>query len=74
MKQLEEYAENASECRAMAAKALLPEIRAHLLEMADRWEELARQRAAHMHLEDVLDDLLKNGNHNGNHNGGASAA
>src|SRR5947199_10854886 len=35
------------ECRAMAAKALLPEIRAHLLQMADRWEELARQRAVH---------------------------
>src|SRR5437764_11872511 len=54
MKHLEEYAEHAKECRAMAAKALLPEIRAHLLEMADRWEELARQRAVHMHLEDVL--------------------
>jgi Tfp pilus assembly protein PilO len=65
MKRLEEYAECAKECRAMAAKALLPEIRAHLLQMADRWEELARQRAVHMHLEGVLAQLLKNGNHNG---------
>jgi Tfp pilus assembly protein PilO len=69
MKRLEEYAENAKECRVMAAKALLPEIRAHLLQMAERWEELARQRAVHMHLEDVLAELLKNGKHNG----GASA-
>jgi hypothetical protein len=74
MKHLEEYAENARACRELAAKALLPEVRAHLLQMADRWEELARQRAVHMHLEDVLADLLKNGKHNGNHNGGAAAA
>ena len=32
------------------------------LEMAERWEELARQRAAQMHLEDVLANLLKDRN------------
>jgi Tfp pilus assembly protein PilO len=74
MKHLEEYAEHAQECRAMAAKALLPEIRTYLLEMAERWEEMARQRAVHVHLEELLADLLKNGKHHGNHNGGASAA
>jgi Tfp pilus assembly protein PilO len=75
VKQLEEYAEHARDCREAAAKAVLPEIRAVLLKMAERWEELARQRAAHMHLEDVLAELLKNGSHNdNNHNGGASVA
>ena len=38
--------------------------------MAECWEELARQRAAHLHLEDMLAELLK---HN-NGNGGAAAA
>jgi len=40
--------------------------------MAGRWEELARQRAAHLHLEHLLADLLKQ--NNGNGNGGAAAA
>jgi len=73
MKQLEEYAEHARECREAEAKAVLPEIRAILLEMADRWEVLARQRAAHKQLEHVLADLLKEDG-NGNHNGGNATA
>jgi len=60
MKQLEHYARHARECREAAANAVLPEIRAVLLKMAERWEELARQRAAYMHLEDMLAELLKN--------------
>ena len=71
MERLQDYALQAKECRALAAKAALPEIRKHLLEMADRWEELARQRAAHLHLEHMLAGLLKD--RNGNHNGGAAA-
>jgi hypothetical protein len=76
LRNLEEYAEHARECREAAAKAILPDIRELLLKMADRWEELARQRAANLHLEDALGELLKSGNHNDNdsHNGGTSAA
>jgi hypothetical protein len=40
--------------------------------MAERWEELARQRAAHLSLEGMLADLVKR--KNGNHNGGSAAA
>ena len=72
MKKLEEYAEQARDCREAAAKALTDEERTRLNQMAERWEELARQRAAHLHLEDVLAELLKG--KNGNQNGGAAAA
>lgn len=72
MKQLEQYAEQALDCRKAAANANRDGERKRLLEMAERWEELARQRAAHLHLEDVLAELLNNGN--GNRNGGAAAA
>ena len=59
MKLLEEYAKHANECREAAAKAQTLRERDHLLQMAERWETLARQRAAHKHLEDVLDAILK---------------
>ena len=70
MELLEDYARHAKDCRLAAAKAAIPEQKVHLLEMADRWEGLARQRAVHLHLEDVLTAILKN---NGE-NGGAAAA
>ena len=69
---LKEYAEHAHACRVAAGHAQTEPERKHLLEMAERWEELARQRAAQRHLEDVLAELLKA--KNGNHNGGAAAA
>lgn len=63
---LKEYAEHANACRDSASRAKTGAERDHLLKMAERWEELARQRAAHKHLEHVLTDLLKpNGNHDG---------
>jgi len=69
---LKEYAEHAHACREAASKARTASERDHLREMAKRWEELARQRAAHKHLEGVLADLLKpNHNHD---NGTAGAA
>ena len=74
MKQLEEYAEQANGCREAADKARTSAERDNLLQMAERWEELARQRAAHLHLENVLADLLNAHNGNGSHNGGAAAA
>ena len=70
VKQLEEYAKQAHDCREAAGKARTPEAKEHLLQMAERWEELARQRAAHLHLEDLLTDLVKQNNGNG----GAAAA
>jgi len=59
MKRLEEYADHAKHCRDAAARARTPREREHLLQMAERWESLARQRAVHLHLEDVLADILK---------------
>jgi hypothetical protein len=40
--------------------------------MAKRWEELARQRAVHMHLEHVLADILKGNNHKRSGSAGAA--
>jgi len=58
VKRLEEYAEQAKECREAAAKARTPSEREHLLQMAERWETLARQRAAQLHMEDVLANIM----------------
>ena len=56
---LREYVQHSRDCRTEAANASNAAERDHLLDMADRWEKLARQRAAFMHLEDVLNDYLK---------------
>jgi hypothetical protein len=69
---IRDYVQQSKNCRQAAAKAASEAERDHLLHMAERWEELARQRAAYMHLEDVLAGVLKEGN--GNQNGGANAA
>jgi len=57
---LEKYVAAAKECRAAAAKAATQEERANLLRMADRWEALARQRAAQAGLQDMLAKLAPN--------------
>lgn len=54
MEWLDSYIANAKDCRSAAVKARTPEERDHQLQMADRWETLARQRAAYMHLDAVL--------------------
>lgn len=72
MELLKDYAKHANECRDAAAKARNPTERDHLLQMAEHWETLARQRAAQMHLEDVLASILNP--ENGDHNGGTAAA
>jgi len=69
---LKDYVEHAQACREAASKARNDSERDHLLEMAARWEELARQRAAHAHLEDVLADLLKSNHNQQKGRGGAS--
>jgi hypothetical protein len=58
MERLEEYALHAKSCREAAARAATQPERDRLLHMAERWEELARQRAVHLHLEDVLAAIL----------------
>jgi hypothetical protein len=72
VKHLGHYAAQARGCREAAANALTADGRERLLQMAERWEELARQRAAHLHLENVLAELVDE-KQNGNHNGGAAA-
>jgi hypothetical protein len=69
MKLLEQYAEHAKGCRTAANKAQTADEKSHLLQMAERWEELARQRAAQLHLEDLLAEILKPEG-----NGGTAAA
>ena len=59
MQLLEEYAAHARSCREAATKAISAGEREHLLQMAERWDTLARQRAAHLHLEDVLAQILR---------------
>lgn len=59
MKLMSEYAEQAKACREAASRAQTEGERDNLLQMAEHWEALARQRAAQMHLEDVLAAILK---------------
>ena len=58
MERLEEYAEHAKAHRQAAQKARTAEERERQLSMAERWEALARQRAAQLHLENVLAEIL----------------
>ncbi|WP_309088681.1 hypothetical protein [Phenylobacterium sp.] len=46
MKKASEYRQHAEECRALAAQMSSPAQRAQMLEMAEHWEKLARDRAA----------------------------
>lgn len=44
MKKASEYREHARECRALAASMESAEQRAQLIEMAEHWEKLAKDR------------------------------
>ena len=59
MKQLEEYAHHANDCREAARRARSVAEQERLFQMADHWEQLARRRAAYLHLESILADILK---------------
>lgn len=59
MDQVEEYLKHAHACTEAAAKADLPSVRAAYLEMAQHWQTLARQRAAQLGLEKVIDFTRK---------------
>lgn len=48
MKKAAEYHQHAEECRAMAERSNSPEHKAALLSMALTWENLGKDRAAHV--------------------------
>jgi hypothetical protein len=54
MKKAEEYRQNAAECRLLASRLRSPEERAMLNAMADTWESLAVDRAAHVARQERL--------------------
>jgi 2-oxo-4-hydroxy-4-carboxy--5-ureidoimidazoline (OHCU) decarboxylase len=45
VKRVIEYRKHADECRALAARMVLPEQQKQLLEMAAVWEQLAEERS-----------------------------
>jgi hypothetical protein len=57
MDRLGDYLRHAKECWQAAEAATSPHIKAQLAQMAKTWEALARQRAAHLGLEQVLEFL-----------------
>lgn len=48
MKKVSEYHQHGKECRELAARSGNAEHRAALIKMAETWENLARNRAAHV--------------------------
>ena len=48
MKKASEYHQHGKECRELAARSGNAEHRAALIKMAETWENLARNRAAHV--------------------------
>ena len=45
MQKIDDYQRHAQQCRDLAAKMDVPEVREQLLDMAKIWEELAVERA-----------------------------
>jgi hypothetical protein len=62
MKKAEEYRQNAAECRLLASRLRSPEDRAMLNAMAETWESLAVDRAAHVARQERLAALDVAGN------------
>ncbi|HSC17796.1 MAG TPA: hypothetical protein VLC74_02675 [Rhizomicrobium sp.] len=60
MQQPEEYVEQAQDCRKAAQLASTFAEQERLYQMAEHWEQLARQRATYLHLESILAELLEN--------------
>jgi len=48
MKKASEYRQHGKECRELAARSSNSEHRAALIKMAETWDKLARNRAAHV--------------------------
>jgi hypothetical protein len=61
MRKIEEYKRHADECRQLAAISSNEETRAQLLEMAQTWTELARNREDQIVRHERIDALeIKN--------------
>jgi hypothetical protein len=52
MRKLEEYKQNAKQCRALAALATRPEDKVTLEEIAEEWEKVAALRERDLHEAD----------------------
>jgi hypothetical protein len=57
MRKAEEYKKHADECRHLAASASNEDSRRQLLEMADTWESLARDRNNQLALQKRISAL-----------------
>jgi hypothetical protein len=71
MKKASEYRQHAKECRDLAAQMESAPQREQLIEMAEHWEKLARDRLA---LIAKHPDLAHDGEHEEEHRGGAPLA
>jgi hypothetical protein len=68
MRKVEEYRRNADECRQLATKSSNEEARTQLLQMAETWEGLARDREEQIARQERMSAL--EGNEDGD--GGAT--
>ena len=64
MRKVEEYSRHAAECRQLAAATSNAESRRQLLDMAETWDGLARDREEQLAREARLSVLEKNRNGN----------
>jgi hypothetical protein len=62
MRKVEEYRRHAAECRQLAVATSNAESRQQLLDMAETWDGLARDRAEQLAREARLSALEKNDN------------
>ena len=68
MRKVEEYRRNADECRQLATKSSNEETRTQLLQMAETWDGLARDRQAQIARQERMSALEGNGDGDGSAN------
>ena len=66
MRKVEEYKRHADECRQLASVSSNEESRRQLLEMAETWEGLARDRAEQLARQERISVLESGTNKTGN--------
>jgi hypothetical protein len=59
MRKVDEYRRHAAECRQLAGAASNPETRRQLLDMADTWDGLARDRQEQLARDERINALDK---------------
>jgi hypothetical protein len=65
LRKVEEYRRHADECRKLAAASTHDESRQQLLQMAETWEGLARDREEQIARQERISRLESDGNDNG---------